>query len=97
MNGYKDSTGCRTDDISLQNAISESEIEYEINKSKPYPESDWNVLIKTAPIFDQIDSIISKKSRLDILNERKSEEFHCLMDRSKLQCTQARFPINLQT
>ena len=87
FNGYKESVY----DFSLQNAISESEIEFEIKENKPYPVSDWNVLIKTVPIFDQIDSLVSKKSRLDILNETKSEEFHYLMDRSKLQCTQARF------
>ena len=69
----------------------ESEVEYELNEGKPYPENDWRVLIKTAPIFDQIDSLVSKKSKIDILNETKSDEFHCLMERSKLQCTQAGF------
>ena len=69
----------------------ESEVEYEFNEEKPYPENDWHVLIKTAPIFDQIDSLVSKKSKIDILNETKSDEFHCLMERSKLQCTQAGF------
>ena len=71
----------------------ESEVEYELNEGKPYPENDWRVLIKTAPIFDQIDSLVSKKSKIDILNETKSDEFHCLMERSKLQCTQAGFKV----
>ena len=86
-NELKDSS----DDIVLQNAICESEVEYELNEEKPYPEKDWHVLIKTAPIFDQINSLVSKKSKIDILNETKSDEFHCLMERSKLQCTQAGF------
>ena len=90
-NELKDSS----DDIVLQNAIGESEVDYEIEKGKPFPENDWRVLINTAPIFDQIDSLVSKKSKIDILNETKSDEFHCLMERSKLQCTQDGFKIRI--
>lgn len=88
-NELKDSS----DDIVLENALCESEIEYELDEGKPYPENDWRVLIKTVPIFDQIDSMVSKKSKIDILNETKSDEFHCLVERSKLQCTQAGFEV----
>ena len=52
------------------------------------------VLIKTIPIFDQIDTIVSKQSKLESLNQSKADEFHCLMFKSKLQCTQDSFNLN---